>query len=156
MSSIAESTAVEYLLTYLLTFGRQLKILCLNDGEKTRVSITVVLRSLYLPITLLVMYKLFATAISSIAIAIVTWSQNLAEVGAQEYVFTAPPEVNRQLEEIPASEDEYPLYECDSESTDSDEALESHDCNCTDCEDKAQEAVDNDEVTSQSDEAEDK
>ena len=152
MSSIAESTAVEY----LLTFGRQLKILCLNDGEKTRVSITVVLRSLYLPITLLVMYKLFATAISSIAIAIVTWSHNLAEVGAQEYVFTAPPEVDRQLEEVPASESEYPLYECNSESTDNDEALESHDCNCTDCEDTAQENADEDEVTSQSSEVENK
>ena len=102
------------------------------------------------------MYKLFATAISSIAIAIVTWSHNLAEVGAQEYVFTAPPEVDRQLEEVPASESEYPLYECNSESTDNDEALESHDCNCTDCEDTAQENADEDEVTSQSSEVENK
>ena len=101
-------------------------------------------------------YKLFATAIGTIAIFIVPWSNNSIEVRAQEYVFTAPPEVDRQMEEIPASESEYPLYECDSEDSDNDEALESHDCNCTDCEDTAQEAPDDDEVTSQSSEVENK
>ena len=101
-------------------------------------------------------YKLIATSIGSIAIAIVSWLNNSIEAGAQEYVFTAPPEVDRQLEEIPASEAEYPFYECDSESLNKDEALESHDCECSDCEDTAQEAADDDELTSQSSEADNK
>ena len=103
------------------------------------------------------MYKPIVTSIGSIAIAIVPLSNSSFEVKAQEYVFTAPPEVDRQLEEIPVSENEYPLYECNSESSDNDELLESHNCDCTDCEDTTQESTtDSDRVTSQNNEADNK
>ena len=67
---------------------------------------------------------------SSTAIAIVLLLTNISESLATEYVFTAPPEVDREVVEIAPSQEEYPLYECDSES---DDALDSHDCTCTDC-----------------------
>ena len=63
-----------------------------------------------------------------------------------EYVFTAPPEVDSELEEIPTQE-EYPLYECDSELED-EEVFDSHNCACIDCEDLAEEAEDK-ELTEQ-------
>ena len=95
-------------------------------------------------------YK-FAALIGLVAIAMTPWS-NRIDVEATEYVFTAPPEVDRQLEEIPASETEYPLYECNSESADKDEALDSHNCNCIDCEDTTQDSpseASDDRATSQ-------
>lgn len=93
-------------------------------------------------------YK-FAALISLVAIAMTPWS-NTIDVRATEYVFTAPPEVDRQLEEVPASETEYPLYECNSESGDTDEALDSHNCNCIDCEETTQDPPsDDDRVTTQ-------
>lgn len=76
-------------------------------------------------------YKLCTALGSSTAIAIVLLLINTFKSSATEYVFTAPPEVDREVVEIPKSEKEYPLYECVSES---DDALDSHDCICTDCE----------------------
>lgn len=95
-------------------------------------------------------YK-FAALIGLVAIAMTPWS-NTIDVRATEYVFTAPPEVDRQLEEIPASETEYPLYECNSETENKDEALDSHNCNCIDCEDSedSPSEASNDRATSQS------
>jgi len=68
------------------------------------------------------------------AIAIIFLFVNTLESLATEYVFTAPPEVEREVEEIPRSEEEYPLYECYSTE---DDALDSHDCVCTDCESRS-------------------
>ena len=58
-----------------------------------------------------------------------------------EYVFSAPPEVdNNVVEEIPAQETDYPLYECDRDletenanDEDSNGKIDSHDCDCLDC-----------------------
>lgn len=90
------------------------------------------------------------------AIAIIFLSTKTLGASATEYVFTAPPEVNRQIVEIPPSETEYPLYECSSEkvtkpetateatdATDATEAknpLDGHDCNCQNCEDTLEES----------------
>lgn len=80
---------------------------------------------------LIMVYKLCTALGSSTALAMVLLLTNIPKSRSTEYVFTAPPEVEREVVEIPASEEEYPLYECDSES---DDALDSHDCTCTDCE----------------------
>ena len=63
-----------------------------------------------------------------------------------EYVFTAPPEVDLELEEIPTQE-EYPLYECNSELED--EVFDSHNCGCIDCDDLAEESKEGKELTRQ-------
>jgi len=76
-------------------------------------------------------YKLGTALGSSIAIAIFLLLTNTDAGSSTEYVFTAPPEVDRSVVEIPKRETEYPLYECEQESED---ALDSHDCVCTDCE----------------------
>lgn len=97
-------------------------------------------------------YKLFTTCRYSGAIAIVLLLTNAADCWATEYVFTAPPEVDREVIEIPASDTEYPLYECENESeADPETALDSHDCTCTDCElrqeDERQPSTDTDTKT---------
>jgi hypothetical protein len=87
------------------------------------------------------------------AIAIIFLSTKTLDASSTEYVFTAPPEVNRQIVEIPPSETEYPLYECNSEvaaksetatkateATEAKNALDVHDCNCQDCEDTLEES----------------
>lgn len=71
-------------------------------------------------------------------------------VNSTEYVFSAPPEVdNNVVEEIPAREDDYPLYECNIETSEKEEIaaedddnnskIDSHDCDCVDCEETSQE-----------------
>ena len=62
-----------------------------------------------------------------------------------EYVFTAPPEVDLELEEIPTRE-EYPLYECSNDVED-EEVLDSHNCSCIDCEDTVRESKEDKELT---------
>ncbi|HEY9769649.1 MAG TPA: hypothetical protein V6C71_14315 [Coleofasciculaceae cyanobacterium] len=82
--------------------------------------------------------KLFASLTSSVAIGFLLTNQ--IQVNSQEYVFSAPPEVDRQLVEIPAQE-EYPLDECSAESAiEPSTPLDSHDCNCVDCEDLVQDS----------------
>jgi len=76
-------------------------------------------------------YKVYTACRNSSAIAIVLLLINIPQASSTEYVFTAPPEVGEEVVEIPASETEYPLYECTTESED---RLDSHDCICTDCE----------------------
>jgi hypothetical protein len=82
----------------------------------------------------------FAIANSS-AIAITLLLTNTLAASATEYVFTAPPEVNRQIVEIPPARDtDYPLYECNAKTAaEADRALDAHDCSCTDCGDKLEE-----------------
>ena len=80
-------------------------------------------------------YKLFDIGKKAGAIAIFFLLINTLDCSSTEYVFTAPPEVDRKIQEIPKSESEYPLYECNNESeTEENDVLDSHDCTCTDCE----------------------
>ena len=60
-----------------------------------------------------------------------------------EYVFSAPPEVGNEEIEIPKKETDYPLYECNREVLESEEAesetkIDSHNCQCIDCEEANQ------------------
>lgn len=80
-------------------------------------------------------YKLGNVLRSTGAIALILLLVNILESSATEYVFTAPPEVKNEAAEIPSSDEEYPLYECASEA---DNALDSHDCVCTECEPELQ------------------
>ena len=91
------------------------------------------------------MDKLFA---SLIAIAIPLLFAIKVRANPTEYVFIAPPEVDNEVE-IPASETDYPLYECSPEADDSDEetALDSHDCTCTDCDEFTQDSESNEQLT---------
>ncbi len=93
-------------------------------------------------------HQLFATLKSSCAIATFLLLTNNGQCLASEYIFTAPPEVNREILEIPASETEYPLYECESETgTESETALDSHQCNCIDCEEVTQDSESDEQLT---------
>jgi hypothetical protein len=81
------------------------------------------------------------------AIAVIFLSTKTLSASSTEYVFTAPPEVNRQIVEVPPSETDYPLYECSSEAiskletaTEANNALDTHDCNCQDCENTLEES----------------
>ena len=93
------------------------------------------------------MYKLFAILTRFGAIALSLLFTTKVSSLPTEYVFTAPPEVDLELEEIP-SQEEYPLYECNSD-LEEDEVLDSHNCSCTDCEDLAEESKENEEITGQ-------
>ena len=91
-------------------------------------------------------YKLFVSLIGSMAIAINPWSMNRVRANPTEYIFSAPPEVDSELIEIPVSETDYPLYECNSESSDAETetALDSHNC-----EDLAEDTESDSKITSQ-------
>ena len=90
-------------------------------------------------------YKLFVTLIGSMAIALAPWSSDRVRANSTEYVFSAPPEVEREEVEIPASETDYPLYECNSESdAETETALDSHHC-----EDLAEDSESDSKITSQ-------
>ncbi|MEM7757522.1 MAG: hypothetical protein AAGF83_23300 [Cyanobacteria bacterium P01_G01_bin.67] len=94
-------------------------------------------------------YQLFTTFKSSSAIAIILLLTNKVYCSATEYVFTAPPEVGQEVLEIPASETEYPLYECEAETeTKSEPALDSHECSCIDCGEVTQDAEADAQLTS--------
>lgn len=91
-------------------------------------------------------------------IAMIFLSTNPLGTSATEYVFTAPPEVNRQIVKIPPSKTDYPLYECRSEAiaesaaqpiakpekateaTEINHALDIHDCNDQDSENSPEES----------------
>lgn len=86
--------------------------------------------------------QLFNLGRNSGAIAIFFLLINTLDSLATEYVFTAPPEVDRQIVDIPASDTEYPLYECSNESADKqDDVLDAHDCVCTDCEERVEDST---------------
>lgn len=94
-------------------------------------------------------HQLFATLKSSCAIASFLLLINKGQCFSSEYIFIAPPEIDRELLEIPASETEYPLYECESETeTESPTALDSHECNCIDCEEVTQDSESDEQLTS--------
>ena len=92
--------------------------------------------------------QLFNTIKSSSAIALALLLGNQLHCSATEYVFTAPPEVGQEVLEIPASETEYPLYECDGDrETESGTPLDSHNCNCIDCEELTHEEETDEQLT---------
>ena len=85
------------------------------------------------------------------AIAIAILIVRVDRADSTEYVFSAPPEVdNEVVEEIPAKEGDYPLYECNIETSETGETeivdddnntkIDSHDCDCLDCEDAREES----------------
>ena len=92
------------------------------------------------------MYKLFAILTRFGVVALSLLFTNKVSSLPTEYVFTAPPEVDLELEEIPTQE-EYPLYECNSELED--EVFDSHNCGCIDCEDLAEESEKDRELSRQ-------
>ena len=93
------------------------------------------------------MINLLFTALKcSGAIAIIILAVKADRAGSTEYVFSAPPEVdNDVVEEIPTKDGDYPLYECNIETSETGESetvdddnntkIDSHDCDCIDCED---------------------
>jgi len=98
-------------------------------------------------------YKLLNIGKHGGAIAVIFLSTKTLSASSTEYVFTAPPEVNRQIVEVPPSDTDYPLYECSSEAiakpeavteateaTEVNNALDTHDCNCQDCENTLEES----------------
>ncbi|MDJ0567893.1 MAG: hypothetical protein QNJ53_02495 [Pleurocapsa sp. MO_192.B19] len=99
-------------------------------------------------------YKLFTTLKCYGAIVITLLTANAVSVNSTEYVFTAPPEVDNEIVEIPASETDYPLYECnpESENKDTEAAKDSHNCDCADCEGMAEDSEQSENFTSQNQE----
>lgn len=80
---------------------------------------------------------------------LVTINPGLAN--STEYVFSAPPEVDNELADIPQSKTDYPLYECNTEQIRAEEkaqaeetvsaeekVIDSHNCECVDCENATQ------------------
>ena len=98
------------------------------------------------------MKKLFATFKYSTVMVITLLNIKVTQANSQEYVFTAPPEVDNNIVEIPAKETDYPFYECESESeeqkTEEEELIDSHNCDCKDCEDMVEDTEENEKFTS--------
>lgn len=95
-------------------------------------------------------HQLFTTFKSSSAIALILLLTSKVQCLASEYIFTAPPEVGHELLEIPSSETEYPLYECElAAETESETALDPHDCECIDCESATQDSESDQKLTSE-------
>lgn len=95
--------------------------------------------------------KLLATLKSSGVIAITIVMANSIRVNSQEYVFSAPSEVDYNSVEIPSSETEYPFYECEENQQDNQngkEKIDSHECDCVDCESFSQDSETDEELTS--------
>ncbi len=94
--------------------------------------------------------RLFITLKNSGTIAVMMFVATLP-ANSTEYVFSAPPEVDNEIvEEIPTQEADYPFYECEAETSQKDESqlededsntkIDSHDCDCIDCEESTQES----------------
>ena len=86
--------------------------------------------------------KVFDILRCSGVIAITLLNVKAIRADTTEYVFSAPPEIDNQIEEeIPAQETEYPFYECEQEADNpNDQGLrDSHDCVCQDCEERVEE-----------------
>lgn len=93
--------------------------------------------------------KLITTFQRSGTIAIALLIANAVQANSQEYVYSAPPEVDYELTEIPNSDTEYPLYECNQESEQQNqESIDSHGCDCVDCENVGQNSDENEQLTS--------
>lgn len=95
----------------------------------------------------------YSSAISyaTLRIAITMFVAMATPANSTEYVFSAPPEVDNEIvEEIPTQEADYPFYECGVETSEKDQSplededsnakIDSHDCDCIDCEESIQES----------------
>lgn len=83
------------------------------------------------------------------AIALTFLNIRIVLADTTEYVFSAPPEVDKEIvEEIPAQETDYPFYECEKEAENQTEKglRDSHDCVCEDCEDEVQNTQNNENI----------
>ena len=97
------------------------------------------------------MIDLLFTALKySGAVTLIFLTIKVDRANSKEYVFSAPPEIdNNIVEEIPAKEGDYPLYECNIETSEKDAVeateeddnakIDSHNCDCLDCEETSQE-----------------
>lgn len=90
----------------------------------------------------------------ALAIVITLLTPQLVIANSTEYVFSAPPEVDKQLVEIPTQETDYPFYECESEvvaetETDPETVRDSHDCDCNDCEVTSEDITQKNKLSSQ-------
>lgn len=93
--------------------------------------------------------KLFTALRYSVTIALIIFASKATSAGATEYVFSSPSEVDDEMQEIPAQEEDYPFYECDSESSEKEDSeaidensnsrIYSHNCECIDCEPESNE-----------------
>ncbi|MGL5795363.1 MAG: hypothetical protein ACRC06_13370 [Waterburya sp.] len=102
------------------------------------------------------LYKLLSSLQGSGIIALILLTTNTVQANPKEYVFSAPPESNQELVEIPTRKTEYPFYECNlkSEVENNHNAvlIDSHNCDCVDCENSnnlTQERDKNEHLTSQ-------
>ena len=95
--------------------------------------------------------KLFATFKCSGAMVITLLTANIVQANPTEYIFTAPPEIDNELAEIPNRETDYPFYECnqESENNHNEVAMDSHNCDCINCDSKAQDSEPSGQLTSQ-------
>lgn len=94
--------------------------------------------------------QLITTFQRSGTIAISLLLANAVNANSQEYVYSAPPEVDYELVETPSSDEEYPLYECNQESEEhNQENIDSHNCDCVDCDDVGQNSADQKQLTPQ-------
>ena len=96
-------------------------------------------------------YKLFTALQCSGATLIAFLTAKTVQANPTEYVFSAPPEIDNELVEIPQSETDYPFYECSQEfkNQETEAAMDSHDCECLDCDDTTQDSESNEQVASQ-------
>ena len=85
----------------------------------------------------------FLKCSGALALTLVTVNPGLTN--STEYVFSAPPEVDNELADIPTSETDYPLYECNNQQVPTEEkaqaeenVIDSHNCECVDCENATQ------------------
>ena len=95
--------------------------------------------------------KLITTFQRSGTIAIALLIANAVSANSQEYVYSSPPEVDYELVEIPSSDTEYPMYECNQESEkQSPNNIDSHNCDCVDCDGVSQDSEKQEQLTSRS------
>ena len=95
------------------------------------------------------------------ALALMLVTANAGLTNSTEYVFSAPPEVDNELADIPTSETDYPLYECNTEQIPAEEkaqaeetvsaeekVIDSHNCECVDCDNATQNSSEQNEKLS--------
>ena len=83
------------------------------------------------------MNQLFINLKYAVPIAIIALAPGLVTANSTEYVFSAPSEVNSEIQEIPENETDYPFHECSQEEVTeptSETPIDSHNCDCPDCE----------------------
>ncbi len=103
-------------------------------------------------------YKLLTGLQGSGMITLALLTTNTVQANPREYIFSAPPESNQELVEIPTRETEYPFYECTSETENNHEGvlIDSHNCDCVDCENSnnlTQDTEKNQQPTSQNEQS---